>query len=83
MGLLFGEILVGPTGAQHCSAIISHGDPIAVARQLLTGGSISGLAAMIIAPTTFITIEACPERRSLPRAAIVEICLPAIPCENA
>lgn len=41
-------------------AIISHGGPIAVARQLLTGGCISGLATMIIAPATFITIEACP-----------------------
>lgn len=39
-------------------AIISHGGPIAAARQLLTGGNVSGLAAKIIAPATFIAIEA-------------------------
>lgn len=43
-------------------AIISHGGPIAAARQLLTGGTISGLASKIIAPATFITLELPPSR---------------------
>lgn len=41
-------------------AIISHGGPIAAACQLLTGGTTSELAAKIIAPATFITVEAPP-----------------------